>query len=93
MLKAKTGKSYTSYKNKYCPKAKHSAFGDFPAEYMPKKQPVFDSQPEDSGKSTMSTSMRSKILTVIINPRNVKERHGYWRKGVYFTAQERTRKA
>jgi len=43
--KATTGKTYNSYKNKYCPKAKHSAFGDFPPEYMPSKM---STQPTES---------------------------------------------
>ena len=66
MLKSKTGKTYTSYKNKYCPRAKHSAFGDFPPEYMPKKQPSYD-QASVSKESTMSATMKSKFLTAINN--------------------------
>lgn len=59
LLKSKTGKSYSSYKNKFCPKAKQSAFGDFPPEYLPKKQPTVFSQSPATGMSTMSATMHS----------------------------------
>ena len=61
MLKSKTGKSYSSYKNKFCPKAKQSAFGDFPPGFMPKKQPIVFSQLSDSGSGNMFGSMHSIV--------------------------------
>jgi len=63
MLKSKTGKTYCSYKNKLCPKAMQSPFGDFPAGYLPKKSPEGKSTPFDTTASSMSTSsMHSKSL-------------------------------
>jgi len=59
ILKAKTGKTYSSYKTPFCPKAKHSPFGDFPPEYMPQKTP----QTSVSMK-TSTTSMFSKTSTM-----------------------------
>lgn len=61
MLKSKTGKTYSSYKNKYCPKAKQSAFGDFPPEYLPKKQPVAFASTPETGSTSMAASMRSNF--------------------------------
>ena len=63
MLKAKTGKTYSSFKNKYCPKAKHSPFGDFPPEYMAKKLVNASPEPAQTEVSTASaTTLHSKCV-------------------------------
>jgi hypothetical protein len=37
-LSKTSNKPYNPLKSKYLPKSQHSAFGDFPKEYMPKKK-------------------------------------------------------
>lgn len=39
LLMHEKGLSYKTLKTKYAPRNKHSPFGDFPKEYMPKKLP------------------------------------------------------
>lgn len=39
LLAREKGQNFKSLKTKYAPRMKHSAFGDFPREYMPKKLP------------------------------------------------------
>jgi hypothetical protein len=68
MLKSKTGKTYCPYKNKYCPKAMQSPFGDFPPEYLPKKTFTKSDAPSEAGFSMMSsTSMHSISATLCHN--------------------------
>jgi hypothetical protein len=65
LLKSKTGKSYSSYKNKLCPKAKQSPFGDFPPEYFSKKPMNVSPEPSVTGMSTASaTTMHSKCVYI-----------------------------
>jgi len=62
ILKAKTGKTYTSYKNPYCPKPMQSPFGDFPPEYLPKKTQTFATALPSTTSSQMSNTMKSIFL-------------------------------
>jgi len=39
LLAHEKGQNFKTLKTKYAPRNKHSAFGDFPQEYMPKKLP------------------------------------------------------
>lgn len=68
--KAKTGKTYSSYKNQYCPKPKHSPFGDFPPEYLPPKSSVASTEAEKTGMSPETAKMKSKIYRRVITIRN-----------------------
>lgn len=62
VLKSKTGKTYSSFKNKFCPKAKHSPFGDFPPEYLPKKTVTYDEPAAKTSTGFSSSSpMKSKL--------------------------------
>jgi len=53
---AKTShKPYNPMKNKLLPKSNQSPFGDFPAEYLPKKKnPVTDIQPLDKHEQSIA---------------------------------------
>jgi len=79
--KASTGKTYNSYKNKYCPKAKHSAFGDFPPEYMPSK---ISTEPTEN-QFELLPSPESKLLL----RSNFEKRNGNWRKNCKSSSKER----
>eukprot|EP00826_Nyctotherus_ovalis_P059389 TRINITY_DN8252_c0_g1_i1.p1 TRINITY_DN8252_c0_g1~~TRINITY_DN8252_c0_g1_i1.p1 ORF type:complete len:237 (-),score=52.26 TRINITY_DN8252_c0_g1_i1:389-1099(-) len=58
LLKAKTGKIYCPYKNKYCPRPMQSPFGDFPQEYLPQRKPKRLGYATGSNATTMhSTSL------------------------------------
>lgn len=59
LLKAKTGKIYCPYKNKFCPKPMQSPFGDFPEEYLPQRK---SKRFGHFGASNMSSTMRSNIF-------------------------------
>jgi len=56
LLKAKTGKIYCAYKNKFCPRPMQSPFGDFPEEYLPKRRMKRRGQ---LGNPNMTSTMRS----------------------------------
>lgn len=63
LLKAKTGKTYCPYKNRYCPKPMQSPFGDFPPEYLPvRHHKNFNADPN-------ATAMSSKMHSITF-PRN-----------------------
>lgn len=55
---AKTdGKPWKFSKNKLLPKSQHSAFGDFPKDYLPKRQnPVEDVQPINSQEQSIAAT-------------------------------------
>lgn len=61
LLKAKTGKTYCPYKNKFCPKPMQSPFGDFPAEFLPANRPMGVSSSFEGGN--MSATMHSMIVS------------------------------
>ena len=48
--------SYKPWKNQYAPKNPHSAFGDFPKEYLPKKK-IEDKRHEPNHEMTLSGSL------------------------------------
>eukprot|EP00826_Nyctotherus_ovalis_P053417 TRINITY_DN6945_c0_g1_i7.p1 TRINITY_DN6945_c0_g1~~TRINITY_DN6945_c0_g1_i7.p1 ORF type:complete len:318 (+),score=110.33 TRINITY_DN6945_c0_g1_i7:87-1040(+) len=59
LLKAKTGKIYCPYKNKYCPKPMQSPFGNFPADYLPQRKTRRHAHPDHADMSkTMHKTLR-----------------------------------
>ena len=67
LLKAKTGKTYSSYKTAFCPKAMQSPFGDFPADYLPKKQPApmeYSTSLSSASSSTMKSNLVVQSITL-----------------------------
>ena len=64
-LSKTSGISYKSLRNTYAPRNKHSAFGDFPKEFMPRKEETYDLINIDSHQVANSVTASQSIFILI----------------------------
>lgn len=67
MLAKSANQDYKPWKNQWAPRNPHSAFGDFPKEYVAKKEPLKESQRlpvyEDSQATLQISTISASHLT------------------------------
>jgi hypothetical protein len=68
-LNKSSGQGYKTIRTKMAPRNKHSAFGDFPSDFLPKKLETFDLDPIDSQQVSLNCKLGFDNKTLCNLPR------------------------